>query len=520
MPGTYLKRAAITFLLTFTLGVAALQFDLIGRAAYAVDWAVVAVTDQELPTPAEMSELARVNRLVVRKSLPAVVHIVTMTAARPTRTPRSEEEYPDFLRQRPGWDQLTEEQKREWWRRLRLNRPSRSQGSGVVIDAEKGIILTNHHVVGEVDEIEVRLPDGRRIEARLIGKDRPTDLAVIRIDADRLFELPIGDSDALQVGDPVMTIGNPFGYEGSVSKGIVSALGRSQVGLIDYEGFVQTDAVINPGNSGGPLVNMRAEIVGISTAIESTTGSFNGIGLAIPSSRIKQVLPALLEGRQVVRGFLGVYMPRGRQSLDPEKDLGWSELYGVVVDAISPDSPAQEAGLRAADILVNMNGQPLQSSTQLTDKVAFISPGDTLVFDVWRNRRMVSVQVVVGRQPTGFSTRGDRFMEAPTLVEHNTDLSALGLDVQALDEELARTYRLRHVAARGVVVTHVAPHSAASSQSVEPGDLIVAVNGNVVTTPDEMDEALKYIGKNEPIDLRLRNRKGSRHVQLEPGEVD
>lgn len=172
------------------------------------------------------------------------------------------------------------------------------------------------------------------------------------------------------------------------------------------------------------------------------------------------------------------------------------------------------------DIVVNMGGEQVESSTHLVEMIGFTRPGKTLVFDVWRNERMVSFQVVIGRQPPGFSTRGGEIVDPPMLVEDNTDLSCLGIDVQALDAELATTYRLRGVAVRGVVVTRVEPHSAASFQSVQPGDLIVAVNGNVVTTPAEMDEALKYIGKNEPIDLRLRSRKGSRHVQLEPGQVD
>jgi len=208
------------------------------------------------------------------------------------------------------------------------------------------------------------------------------------------------------------------------------------------------------------------------------------------------------------------------QSPNEVSELGWSDLYGVIVNRIFPDTPAQEAGLLKEDILVSVSGEPVQTSTQLTDTIAFTRPGETLVFDVWRNGHMVSVRVVVGRQPPGFSTRGGRILDEPTLVEDNTDLSALGIDVQALDAELATTYRLRGVAVRGVVVTRVEPHSAASFQSVQPGDLIVAVNGKVVTTPEEMGLALKYIGKNEPIDLRLRSRKGSRHVQLEPGQVD
>ncbi len=216
MPRIELKSALTAFVVTLLLAIVALQFNAVGQAAYIAERVVLSAIDQQLPTPAEVDELARVNRLVARKALPAVVHIITKSA--------------------PRWDSLTEEEKREVKelgnRRLegQLKRPAQAQGSGVIIDAGQGFILTNNHVVGDADEIEVRLHDGRRFDGSLVGKDRMTDLAIVKIEADHLFDLPIGDSEALQVGDPVMTIGNPFGYEGSVSKGIVSALDRSQIG--------------------------------------------------------------------------------------------------------------------------------------------------------------------------------------------------------------------------------------------------------------------------------------------------
>jgi S1-C subfamily serine protease len=205
-------------------------------------------------------------------------------------------------------------------------------GSGVIIDSAEGMILTNHHVVEDSDSIQVRLQDGRRYPAQIVGSDPPTDLAVIRIEADNLACLRLGDSDALEVGDPVMTVGNPFGLQGTVSKGIVSAVNRyTPAGIISYEGFIQTDAVINPGNSGGPLVNMRGEIVGINTAIESSTGGFDGVGFAIPSARIKNVLPALVKGERV-RSLMGssstgfrMTLPRSAPACRPAtSSCGWT----------------------------------------------------------------------------------------------------------------------------------------------------------------------------------------------------
>ncbi len=513
MPRIELKSALTAFAVTFLLAIAALQFNVVGRAAYAVERAVLSAVDQQLPTLAEVDELARVNRLVASKALPAVVHILT--------------------RSDPQWDALSDEEKRDVRERgmrgleQRLKMPSKAQGSGVIIDAQNGIILTNNHVVGDVDKIEVRLHDRRRFDGSLVGKDRMTDLAVVRIEADNLFELPIGDSDVLQVGDPVMTIGNPRGHEGSVSKGIVSALDRSQIGIIDYEGFIQTDAVINPGNSGGPLVNMRAEIVGINTAIESSTGGFDGIGLAVPSARLQRVLPALIQGKQVVRGYLGVemvsvpYAPeRVREEPEILERLDWTARHGVIVRGVVPNSPAAEAGFREDDILVHMNGDPIDSTNKLTDYIANATPGDLLAFDVWRRKQMVSLRAVVGRQPHGFSTRGRGFRRdlrnIPKPVDDSTDLSSLGIDVETLDKDLAQRFRLQGVAAQGVVITRVDPRSEAQAKKIRVGDLIVAVNGDPVVDADDLRTVLQYISRTEGLDLRLRNRRGSRHVQLEP----
>ncbi len=489
MPGRNMKRAMVTLSIVFLLVTAALAFNSVGYAAYAVQEAVISAVDRQLPTPEQIDASAEANRRVARKSLPAVVHIILYRLRR----------------------ELESEPRRQ----------STRQGSGVIIKADEGIILTISRLVGDADEIEVRLHDGRKFNAELIGADKHTGVAVIKIDADNLFQLPIGDSDLLTVGQPVMTIGNPFGYEGSVSKGIVSDL--------DNEGFIQTDAVMNPGNGGGPLVNMSAEIVGICAAIRTTTGSFNGIGLAIPSSRFERVLPSLMRGEKVVRGYLGVMMSSVSDAPDiaglPHafQELGWSESYGVHVSEVLADSPADESGIREEDILVNFNGVPITSTTKLTDEIAYTSPGDRVVFDIWRDKHTVRVQVVVGRLPQGFSTSTTRSrleprdekntVGGPVLVE--AKLPELGIEVRVLNKRLVQTYELQDVTTRGVVVTGVDAQEVEGTEQIKRGDVIVAVNGNSVRNVRDLKKWLAAARNEGAVDLRLRNRKGTRHVSLQ-----
>ena len=489
MPGRNVKRAMVTLSIVFLLVTAAVEPNFVGDTAYAVENAVLSAVDYQLPTPAEVDERARVNRLVARKALPAVVHIICHQLRRE-------------LEKQP-------------------RRQTISRGSGVIIKADEGIILTVSGLVGDADEIEVRLHDGRKFNAELISTDKHTGVATIKIDAKNLFQLPIGDSDLLKVGDPVMTIGNPFGYEGSVSKGIVSDL--------DNEGFIQTDAVMNPGNGGGPLVNMSAEIVGICAAIRTTTGSFNGIGLAIPSSHFERVLPSLMRGEKVVRGYLGVMMssvsdaPDRAGLSDAFQKLGWSKSYGVHVSNVLADSPADESGIREDDILVNFNGVPITSTTKLIDEIAYTSPGDGVVFDIWRDQHAVRVQVVVGRQPQGFSTSTTRSRLAPR-DEKNTvggpvlveaKLPELGIEVRVLNKRLVQTYELQDVTTHGVVVTGVHAQEVEGTEQVKRGDVIVAVNGNIVRNVRDLRKWLAAARNAGAVDLRLRNRKGTRHVSLQ-----
>ncbi len=483
------------------LAVAVVRPNAAGWLADASEPAAVRAGDEPVMADDPLQELARVNRLVARKALPAVVHVITVT-----QPAEQSGELP------PGVPQS--------WRRF-LDRPRQGVGSGVIVDAGGGFILTNNHVVEDASSITVHLHDGRRCDAALVAADPQTDLAVIRITADNLSQLPLGDSDVLEVGDLVMTVGNPFGMEGTVSQGIVSALNRStSAAIIDYEGFIQTDAVINPGNSGGPLINMRAEIVGLNTAIQTSTGGFNGIGLAIPASRISKVLPALLRGEPVIRGFLGVSMTPALDNPDIAVELGWDQLHGIIIERVLEHSPAEEAGLLPRDILVNWDGEPVRSTIELMDKIAYTPPGAETICDVFRNQRMVSLQVVIGRQREGFSTRPllrpqgqPSEPEWSGLVPRSADLPALGMAVQVIDEPLTERYHLQQISS-GVVVTAIEPRGEAARCEIQPGDVIVALNGMNIVTVKDLEEGLEQADTTRPLDLRLRNSSGSRHVRL------
>jgi len=276
-------------------------------------------------------------------------------------------------------------------------------GSGFVIDAAKGYLLTNEHVIRDADWIRVRLTDGRSFEAEVVGSDRKTDLAVIAIDADRLHEVPLGDSTSMEIGDEVLAVGNPFGQGVSFSRGIISAKGRDGrniiIGDVVYRGFLQTDAVINPGNSGGPLVNMSGEVIGINMAIASRTGSSEGVGFAIPSERIQRLLPQLLKGSPIVRGFLGVRPTSVLVVRELALELGWEHSYGVLVLHVDPDSPAEDAGLLVNDIIVTFAGRDMPAASDLFDAVASVTPGSDVTVGWWRNGSLHEQSVRVVHRP-------------------------------------------------------------------------------------------------------------------------
>lgn len=270
-----------------------------------------------------------------------------------------------------------------------------STGSGVIIDAREGLILTNHHVVAGADRVIVTLTNRRTYPAEVIGSDEPTEIALLKIDAPRLSELPLGDSDQVKVGDMVLAIGNPFGLGQTVTSGIVSALGRSGIARGNYENFIQTDASINPGNSGGPLINTKGELIGINTAILAPGGSGNiGIGFAVPANMAKRVVEQLERNGEVRRGLIGVqFSPLTPEAAD---GLGLTNADGALVTEVVPGSPAAEAGLQAGDVIVAVDGDQLTNAFSLRNRIGLMERGQRVQITYFRNGRTRTVPITIG----------------------------------------------------------------------------------------------------------------------------
>ncbi|GAB4397588.1 MAG: Do family serine endopeptidase [Rhodoferax sp.] len=286
-----------------------------------------------------------------------------------------------------------------WFRFFFGDRESESQvglGSGVIVSPE-GYILTNNHVIEDADEIEVILNDSRRARARVIGTDPDADLAVLKINLDRLPVIVLGNSDALQVGDPVLAIGNPFGVGQTVTSGIVSALGRNQLGINTFENFIQTDAAINPGNSGGALVDAQGRLLGINTAIYSRSGGSMGIGFAIPVSTARMVLEGIVKDGRVTRGWIGV--EPNELSPDLAQAFGTRAEQGVIITGVLKNGPAAQAGIKPGDVVTAVGGAPVHNVPELLNRVAALKPGQDVVFDVQRGPQALRLHVTPGVRP-------------------------------------------------------------------------------------------------------------------------
>ncbi|KAA3611865.1 MAG: DegQ family serine endoprotease [Planctomycetota bacterium] len=348
-------------------------------------------------------------------------------------------------------------------------------GSGFVI-SEDGYVVTNSHVVREADDIRVTFADGREFPANVVGSDPQTDVAVLRVDADRLKPLYLGDSDSLRVGQWVAAIGSPYGLPSTLTSGIVSAKGRSQVGVADYEDFIQTDAAINPGNSGGPLVNLRGEVVGINTAIFTRSGGFQGIGFAIPMSMALPVVEQLIEDGSVERGRLGVLIQNLTEGL--ARSFGYESLRGALVSQVLADSPAEEAGLQPGDIVVLFDGDQVEDMDDLRLMVASSEPGEHIQIVVVRDGRRQQLEAIIGTAES----------HSPTL--RKSDWSRrLGFSVQTLDDQQRRMLGILEER-EGVLVTAVDPFGVAAQAGLRPKDVILSVNSKPVMTATEFAREL------------------------------
>ncbi len=359
--------------------------------------------------------------------------------------------------------------------------PQRGMGTGMLID-KQGRILTNYHVVHGVDEIKVQLADKRTFGAKILGADRKTDVAVLELLGPVPDDLPVvtlGDSDTLEDGHLVMAIGAPFGLTQTVTTGIISARGRSDVGIADYEDFLQTDAAINPGNSGGPLVDMRGEVIGMNSAIETTVGQFSGVGFAIPSNMIRGMLPTLLKGESIVRGVIGVSIQNVTRELAGQ--FGLTDNRGALIAQVNRDSPAEKAGLKAGDVIVRFNGRGVADTSQLRNFVAASKPGSKASIVVVRNGKEESVTVTIGKMAP------ESAAAAKPAPGAENPLAGLGASLQTLTPELARRFRLD--GETGVLVTGVEGGGLAAMANLQAGDLIVEADRKAVSSVDELRAA-------------------------------
>ncbi|MCM8800661.1 MAG: Do family serine endopeptidase [Candidatus Omnitrophica bacterium] len=344
-------------------------------------------------------------------------------------------------------------------------------GSGVIIDPE-GYILTNEHVVGEADKITVTLPDGREFKGEIKGKDKRSDLAIVKINAHNLPVAGLGDSDRLRIGEWVVAIGNPFGFalqnpEPTVTVGVVSALHRSLSRSLgkdrDYTDLIQTDAAINPGNSGGPLVNLKGEVVGINVAIFTTSGGYQGIGFAIPINKAKRIISRLIEGKKVLYGWLGVTVQDLTEDL--AKYFGLPDKNGVLVAKVLENSPAQKAGIKESDIIRKFDNKSINNTRELVNIVSQTEVGRKVKVAVIRDKKEINLDVEIGSRPENIEELS------------STAISGAiwrGIEVEDLTPGNLRQYRIEEK--RGVVVVNVEPNSPADEAGIMPGDVIVEIN--------------------------------------------
>ena len=478
--------------------------------------ALAALAPSPIITPALAQRAPESFAPLARELLPAVVNIstsknITPRAGRPNAPempqlpPGSpfEEFFRDFFNRNrpPGQGEGPQQRQRR----------AQSLGSGFIIDAQEGIVVTNNHVIDGADEINVILQDKTSIRAELVGTDPRTDIAVLRIKHDKpLASVPFGNSDQSEVGDWVIAIGNPFGFGGTVTAGIVSARGRD-IGQGLYDDFIQTDASINQGNSGGPLFNMRGQVIGINTAIVSPSGVSAGLGFSIPSNMASRVVAQIREGGRVRRGWIGVNIQGVSDDIAEALRLP-SGVRGALVARAQEDGPAAKAGIRSGDVIIRFNGVNVPEMRALPRIVADNTVGSAVPVVVWRDGKEETVTVTLGELPTD-----QRVAEAPSApaAQRPVELAELGLKIAPISNELRERFNLKPEQ-RGVVIVEVASGSTAAERELRAGDVIVEVQQQRVNTPAEVQEQIERLRRqNRTVGLfAVESAAGQRFVPL------
>jgi len=437
---------------------------------------------------------------VVKSVLPDVVNISTSKMVKASA--QQQFDMPDgmppffqqFFGQQPGPDRQFGPNSENRAPRQRDQRED-SLGSGVIVSPD-GYILTNNHVVEGATDVRVTLSDKRQLKAKVVGTDPKTDIAVLKVEGSGFPAITIGDSSKVQVGDYALAVGDPFGVGQTVTMGIISAMNRGNLGIEDYEDFIQTDAPINPGNSGGALVNDRGELVGINTAILSHgSGGNEGIGFAIPVNLARSVMDQILDHGKVNRAYLGIMV----QDVTPgiSKAMNLKDMKGVLVGDVSPNGPAQKSGVQRGDVILEVNGKPMEDSRELRMTISLMDPAATAKLKLLRNGNPMDVNVKLGDLPSD--------KEQAKTEEGSSDKALDGVTVENLDAQSARQLGLP-ATTTGVVVTDIDPASQLASAGLRRGDVIQEVNHQPVRNVAQFEEAMHKAGNNP---LLLVNRQGS-----------
>ncbi|VAX29781.1 HtrA protease/chaperone protein [hydrothermal vent metagenome] len=484
-----MKKKILFGLLTLLIGF------LIGGLTYYEIYERVRIPQRSVYTPPLLSQkvvdTSRAFAEIVEAVSPSVVNISTKKTVRRERS--SLDPFFDFINP-------FQELPRKW--------KEQSLGSGVIV-SDDGYIITNNHVVEQADEIKVTLYDRRTLTGKVVGADPKTDIALVKINVKGLPTIPWGNSEKLKVGEFVLAIGNPFGLSHTVTMGIVSAVGRANVGIADYEDFIQTDAAINPGNSGGPLVNIHGELVGINTAIFSRSGGYQGIGFAVPSNMVRRVMEQLRKQGKVIRGWLGVTI----QDMTPElaEKFGLKTAAGALVSDVFKDSPAQKAGIKRGDVIIEYDGKAITSVSSLRNMVARSKVGSEVEITVVRNSTRNKFRVVVNELPKEFSEVSSTPPE-----EKPDDVKALaGITVTELTGAIAKQLGINQ-SEKGVVVLNVDSDSAAQEAGIKKGDVIQEIDRKRIYSIDDWKKIVSGIKPDEMVVIFL-NRGGRKfYVALKP----